>query len=187
MSCFALGRATSKTSAKKKTFIKTFRLPSELVEILATSAKQNGTTISELLVSILTKYATIDRFAQDFGLVTISKGVIKAFADALPDEKLREIAISQSVNIEETTEFLFKKKNLDGVLALIDLSSRHLMLFEYTTSRSDQELTITMRSDLGRKAMLFAAAYWEDGIAKTLGVTPKVVLGQNQFTLTLPV
>ncbi len=172
-------------SKNRRTVLKSFRIPREIDEILAGDAKEEGRTLTELHNSLLARYVSFDRFARKFGFVTLSRGTFKAIIDALPEDKLRELAISQSSRIEELVIFWFKKKDLDAVMAAIDLFSRHLHMFEYTTSRSDGELVVTMRTDLGKKAALFASLYWERGIARVLGATPKVEVSNDQVTLKL--
>jgi hypothetical protein len=182
-------RGTARTTTKRdeKTVMKTFRLPQTLVEVLASDSRENNRTATEHLVWVLRNYAEFDRFAPKFGFVTLSRRTFKAIVDSLPEERLREIAITQSVRIGEFMEFWFKKKDLDTLLATIEIFSKHLRLMEYTMSRTDHELSLTMRTDLGKKAVLFAAVYWETGIAKTLGMSPKVEVGENQVTLRLPI
>jgi hypothetical protein len=136
---------------QETTVTKSFRIPRHIVEILASDARDNGVTATDLLVSILTRYAGYDRLAEKFGFIVINKGLLGVMLDALPDERVKEIAISQSEAILEIAEFWFKKKDLDAVLASIDLFSKYMRRFEYTTSRNENEQVITMRSDMGRK------------------------------------
>lgn len=171
----------------RRTVLKSFRIPREIDEVLASDAKEDGRTLTELHNSLLARYVSFDRFAKKFGFVTVSRGTFKAIMDALPEEKLREIATAQSARIEELVLFWFKRKDLASLLAAIDLFSRHLHLFEYTTSQTGHELVVTMRTDLGNKAALFAKFYWERGIPRVLGVVPKVEIAEDQITLRLPV
>ena len=178
-----------RTTVKREggAILKSFRLPPKLVEVLLTDARENSRTATEQLVWILRNYAEFDRFAPKFGFVTLSRRTFKAIVDAIPEEEIQEIAIKQSVRLSELMEFWFKKKDLDALLAALELFSKHLRLMEYAISRTNHDLTITMRTDLGKKAVLFAAAYWEAGISMTLGIAAKVEVGENQFTLRLPV
>lgn len=167
--------------------MKTFRLPRELAEVLAADADEKNTTATELLVSILTRYAEFDRNSDKFGFVTLNRNLLRALLDALPEEKIRDIALSQSIAVEEFVNFFFKKKDLDSILAAISIISRYMRIFEYTVSRSDTEVTVAMRTNLGRKFTYFIGTLWDKGIGRTLGVAPKVELEENQITFTLPI
>ena len=164
---------------------KSFRLPKELAEVLAEDAQKKNLSVTDLLVSILTRYALFDRNAEKFGFLTINRNSFKALIDIIPEERIREAALVHSVGIGEFVEFWFKKKDLGSLLKAIDIVSKYLRSFEYTTSRSDHELTITMRTELGKKFALFLGIAWEKGIAMILGVAPRVDVEENQVNLTL--
>jgi hypothetical protein len=166
--------------------MKTFRLPKRLAEVLAADADEKNITTTDLLVSILTRYVEFDRDFDRFGFVTVNKNLLRALVDALPEEMLRDIAISQSVVVEEFVNFFFKKKDVDSILAAISMVSKYLRTFEYTVARNDREVTIAMRTNLGRKFNYFLGTLWDKGIARTLGVAPRVELEENQITFVLP-
>lgn len=171
---------------RKRTVLKSFRIPSETDEALYADAKEAGGTQTDILNSVLTRYTEFDRFAKKFGFVTVSRGTFKAIMDALPEEKVRELAISQSYRIEELAVFWFKKKDIETFIRVMDLYSKHMRLSEYTTSRSGKELVLTLHTDLGTNAALFASLYFEKGIARLLGITPEVELVGNEVTIKMP-
>ncbi len=173
-------------SKRSRTVLKSFRIPKEIDEVLVSDAKEEGRTVTELHNSLLSKYTEFDRLAKKFGFVTVSKQTFGAILDALPEEKIRELAISQSSRIEELALFWFKKKDLGAFMGVMDIFSRYMRMSEYTTSRTDSELIITLRTDLGKKAPLFTSVYLERGITRLLGVTPKVEVVENEVTLKLP-
>lgn len=184
-----MSKKASKAKAangEKETVSKTFRIPRELDEVLIEDASSSSRTATDQFIWILRKYAEFDRLAQRFGFATVNKPTLRALFEAIPEEKARELGISQSDRVEALTEFWYGKKDLDSVLGIVDMTSKYGNLYGYTTTRTDHELTIVIRTDLGAKAALFAANYWKHGIAKALGVTPKVEVVENQVTLAIP-
>jgi hypothetical protein len=177
--------ALAKTK-RKRTVLKSFRIPRETEEALYADAKEAGGTETDILNSLLTKYIEFDRFAKKFGFVTVSRGTFKAIMDALPEEKIRELAVSQSSRIEELAVFWFKKRDIETFIRIMDIFSKHMRLSEYTLSRTRSDLILTLRTDLGNKAALFASVYLERGIEKMLGLTPEVELVENEVTLKVP-
>lgn len=182
-----MARQQTTSHVTGKTVLRTFRIPKKLDKVLAADAEENNTTMTSIIVAVLTRYAEFDRFAQKFGFVTFSKGLFRELLDAIPEERIREIATSQSEVIVEMVEFWHEKKDVDSVLAVIDIFSKYMRRFEYTVSRSNRELAITMRSDMGRKFALFMGVYWAEGINRVLGVTPRVEIAESQATLTMPI
>jgi hypothetical protein len=177
--------ALAKTK-RKRTVLKSFRIPRETEEALYADAKEAGGTETDILNSLLTKYIEFDRFAKKFGFVTVSRGTFKAIMDALPEEKIRELAVSQSSRIEELAVFWFKKRDIETFIRIMDIFSKHMRLSEYTLSRTRSDLILTLRTDLGNKAALFASVYLQRGIEKLLGLTPEVELVENEVTLKVP-
>lgn len=165
---------------------KTFRLPNQILEILSADAEANSTTVTDLVVSILRRYVEFDREAKKFGFVTISKNTFKNLLDSLPEKKVKEIAFAQSISIMEFLDFWFEKRDINSVLAAMNIISRYQGVFEYTVSRKDNEVMITMRSGIGKKFIHYMRTAWEQGLASVLGVTPRVREGENQLTFILP-
>jgi hypothetical protein len=174
-------------SKRKRTVLKSFRIPRETEEALHADAKEAGGTETDVLNSLLTRYTEFDRFARKFGFVTVSRGTFKAIIDALPEESIRELAISQSSRVEELAVFWYKKRDLRTFIRVMDLFSKHMRLSEYTISRTANKLVLTLRTDLGKKAALFASIYLERGIERMLGITPEVELVESEVTLRMPI
>jgi hypothetical protein len=185
MTTLSKGAVGTGVGHHNSTITKSFRLPKELAQVLAEDAQTKKVNVTDLLVSILTRYALFDRNAEKFGFLTINRDSFKALINMIPEERIKEAALVHSVGIEEFVEFWFKKKDLGSLLKAIDIMSKYLGSFEYTTSRSDHELTITMRTDLGRKFALFLGMAWEKGTVMILGAAPRVDIEENQVNLTL--
>ena len=176
----------AKTKHNSKTVTKTFRLPSALVDTMSSDAEKNNKTLTGMIVDVLTHYARFDRFAEKFGFVTMSRGLLKELVDSLPEERIREIAESQSEVIAEMVEFWHENRDMESLLDIVDIYSRYMRRFEYTAARDGHETVVTLRSDLGRKFSVFMGAFWAKGINRVLGVDPKVEVTKNQVTLRIP-
>lgn len=141
--------------------------------------------MTDILVSILTKYDQFDRFAQKFGFIGLGRGTFKAIVDALPDDKIIEIASSNAVNVEEFIDFRFKKRDLNSLMGAIEILSKYQHRYDYDFARDDYGATITLRTDLGEKYTLFMSEQYRVVIAKVLGVAPLIREGKNQVILRI--
>ena len=176
----------SKSRKVGTTVMKTFRIPKELDDVLTEEARDTNRSVTDQYVSVLRNYVKYDRLARKFGFVSLSKTTLKALLDALTEEQLREVAASQSSRLEALAEFFFNKKDLDVVLEAIELYSRYAGLFEYTTSKTDHEVVITLRTELGNKGAIYLAEYWERALERMLGPIRKLETVENQVTIWLP-
>lgn len=182
-----LERKDQKPVTRGKTVLRTFRIPEELDKVLKADAKEQGRTRTELLLSLVTRYVGFDRYAAKFGFITLNKRNFKAIIEAIPDEKLSEIAKSQASGLKEMIQFWFRKSDMESLLGAIDIFSKYLRGFEYTLSRSDKEVAVTMHSDLGMKCTYFASCYWQEAITLTVGINPELEVHNDSITIRIPI
>jgi hypothetical protein len=168
-----------------RTVLRTFRVPRELDEALAVGAKRENLTMTDVLVSILTRFEQYDRFIEKFGFITFNRRTFKAIMDALPDDKLIEIASSNAVDVEEFIDFRFKRRDFESLMGCIDIFSKYRRRFDYDLARDDLGVTITLRTDIGEKDTLFLSQQYKAVITKVLGVAPIVKMSKNQVAFRL--
>ena len=166
-----------------QTIMRTFRIPRNLDAVLAAEAREGNRSVTEEYVSVLRNYVKYDRLARKFGFVSLSRGTLKALLEAIPEPELRQVAASQASRLEALVEFFYKKKDLDAVLESIELYSRFAGLFEYTTAKTDHELIITMRTEMGSKGAVFLAEYWRRALERIFGPVQRIENVENQVTI----
>ena len=76
---------------RKNTTLRTIRLARGLDDLLQKDAKSKRISINSLLTSIIVKYAEWDRFAENFGLVSLTRTDTRSILGALDDNKLSQI------------------------------------------------------------------------------------------------
>jgi hypothetical protein len=176
---------TRPSNQDARTVLRTFRLPRELDEVLVAGAKEENKTLTDILVSILTRYHQYDRLNQKFGFITFSRGTFKSIIDALPDDKIIEIASRNAFNIEEFIDFRFNRRDLESLMGSIEIFSKYRHRYDYEFERDNLGVTITLRSDLGEKYMLFVSEQYNAVITEILGVAPLVKMSRNQVTFRI--
>ena len=180
-----MSRHGSKQPNKGKTVMKTFRIPKELDDVLTQDARDGGRSQTDEYVSVLRNYVKYDRLARKFGFVGITKETLRALMEALSEKELRRVAAAQSSRVEALAEFFFKRKDVDAVLEAVDVFSKYGSLFEYSVARTDHELTITMRTELGSNGAIYLAEFWERALSSMVGPVRKVEIVENQVTFWL--
>jgi hypothetical protein len=176
------GRRT-KPRVEGKTVMKTFRIPKDIDLVLGEAAREGNRSVTDQYVSVLRNYVKYERLAHKFGFASVTKATLSALFEALPEKELREVAASQSIRVQALAEFWFRRDDPDAIMQIIDLFSNYGGLFEYTVTRTDSELVITMRTELGRKGAIFIAAFWERAFSQAVGTVKKTEIVENQVTL----
>jgi len=169
----------------ERTTMRTFRIPRELDAVLTAEAAESNRSVTEQYVSVLRNYVKYDRLARKFGFLSLSRATLRSLLEAIPEADLRGVADSQSSRLEALVEFFYKKKDVGAVLESLDLYSRYAGLFEYTTSQTDHELIITMRTELGNKGAIFLAEYWRRALERIFGPVQRIETVENQVTIWL--
>jgi hypothetical protein len=181
-----MGPGSKRSTAKKaRTVLRTFRLPSQLDEALVSYSKQDKLTLTDQLVSILTKYVEYDRDAQKFGFVSFGRGTFERFLGALPEGILAELASSSAVDVIEYIDFRYQKRDLPSLLSAIGVFSKYQRRFDYESTEDESGVTIVMRTDMGEKFVTFLTERWKAAIAAVLGATPLVEREKNQVTFKI--
>ena len=72
----------------RSTTLRTIRLTRDLDNLLQNDAKSKNISINSLLTSILVKYAEWDRYAEKFGLVSLTRADSKSLLKAIDENKL---------------------------------------------------------------------------------------------------
>jgi len=141
--------------------------------------------MTDIMVSILTKYERLDRFFQSFGFITFSRRGFKEIIDVLPDAKIKELASNNAASVVEFIDFRFKKRDLDNLIGTLEILSKYQRKFDYDLLRNNSGVVITLRTDLGEKFTLFLSEQYRAVITDVLGVAPIVELGRNQVTFRI--
>ena len=168
----------------KKTVLRSFRLPAELEEIIAKDAEAKGLSVNALVASILTKYSQWDRYADKFGLVTITRAGLRAMIEGLDEESAEKVARETGAqNPREMTLFWFKKHSLDTFLSYLNIMCRYGRVGEYEVEMDGRNCTILFHHGLGLNVSKYHGYFFTEAIREIVGVPVRTEAGRNTLVL----
>lgn len=168
----------------KRSVLRSVRLPAELEEIIAKDAEAKGLSVNALVASILTKYSRWDRYADKFGLVTITRVGLQAMIEALDEESSARVAREAGAhNPKEMTLFWFKKPNLDTFLSYLDIMCRYAGIGEYELEMDGRNCTILFHHGLGLNVSKYHGYFFTEAIREIVGVPVRTEAGRNTLVL----
>src|SRR5712692_3770915 len=168
----------------KKTVLRSIRIPEELEEILAKDAEAKGLSVNALVASILTKYSQWDRYADKFGLVTITRAGLRAMIEGLDDDSAERLAKETgSQNPREMTLFWFKKHSLDTFLSYLNIMCRYGRIGEYELEMDGRNCTILFHHGLGLNVSKYHGYFFTEAIREIVGVPVRTEAGRNTLVL----
>jgi predicted transcriptional regulator len=144
-----------------------FRIDTEVSEQLDDLAQKDKVGVNVIANQSLRKYVEYDAYAEKFGLVTISKGLLKTFFSMMSDEQARTLG-------KKTGEhdgvalimFWFKDFNLENVIKSFDrVASHYNHNFEFEHSYDGHFHLAVLRHDCGLRASAFYAEFVKSVLA----------------------
>ncbi len=140
---------------------------------------------NSLLTSIIVKYAEWDRYAEKFGLVSLSRADSRVILEAIDDGKLSQIG--KDLGERAFKEFFmlwFKKTDVEKMLEGISLWCKYAGIAEYDFETDGRNYTITLHHDIGEKWSNLIGNLISQGIKTGLGLpNPKLDFTDNLITI----
>jgi hypothetical protein len=160
------------TYTRKSTTLRTIRLARDLDNLLQKDAKSKGISTNSLLTSMIVKYAEWDRYAEKFGLVSLTRAGSRSILEAIDDNKLSQIG--KDLGKTEFKGFLmlwFKKIDVEKVLEGCSLWCKYGGIAEYDLETDGRNFTITLHHEIGEKWSNLIGHLISQGIKTELGLS----------------
>src|SRR5947208_3049995 len=101
-----------------------FRVDTEVAEQLDELAQKDKISVNVIANQALRKHVEYDSYAEKFGLVTISKGLLKRFFSLMSDEQARSLGRKSGEHEGVALViFWFKDFNLENVIKIVGSGS----------------------------------------------------------------
>ena len=138
-----------------------FRVDTEVAEQLDELAQKDKISVNVIANQALRKHVEYDSYAEKFGLVTISKGLLKRFFSLMSDEQARSLGRKSGEHEGVALViFWFKDFNLENVIkSLGRVASHYNHNFEFEYTHDGQAYVAILRHDCGPRSSAFYAEF----------------------------
>jgi hypothetical protein len=145
-------------------------------------AGRRSVSLNSLVKEILTRYTEWDRYAQKFGVISISGEVFRAVLEAVDPEKLQVIARDMGSRIpKEASLLVFQKTSVDTYFAGLTTLLKYGEFGEYDVKRTREGYTVLLRHGLGIKWSEFLKSSLTESAKILLGTVPCFEMTPNSF------
>ncbi len=180
--------ANARKHSKHRSTTRTLRLESDLDEGLSELAEKDNISVNLLINKALTRYVEWDANSEKFGLVSVSKRLLRSLFEYVPDKEVRELGTrSGKEGGPEMVTFFYKKFDLDSLLkAFENLTSKYSNNFKFEHHFDGKTHTLVMKHDTGPKA----SAYYAESVKAVfalLGLRAKTSETEAQVVATVNV
>jgi|SRR5579875_782482 len=171
---------------KKKTALKSVRLPQDLLDVLERDADDKGIAFNSLFSSIATKYVEWDRYTSRFGFVTCTNAFFGMLLESVDTERLKKV-ISERENqiLYDMMLFWFKNVSKDSFVNTLHLIGKYTGLFETEIREDDSAYAIAVRSRFLALSQVLGS-YFDRVIRTQLNAIPDVKSTESSIMIKLP-
>ena len=167
--------------------LRTLRISRELDELLKKDALENGTNLNALASGVLARYAAWDRYAEKFGMLSLSVEVFRGILETTDDKRLIQAAKRFGARTAKAGIFFwFKKLDEEAFIAGLFNLFKYGRIGKCEIEHQESEYLIVIRHDLGRKWSAFLTAYLDSAAATVLGVHAKFDSTPGVVIMSLP-
>ena len=172
---------------RTKTALKTVRLPVAVLEALEKEAEDEDSSLNSVVQTVLARHVEWGVHSMKLGMISISKAVMAAMLNAIPDEEVVKMGRSVVAGTWlDRTMFLFQDSSLENVLKVLELSSRHQGLFDLAIKREQTNWVLTLHHELGPKFSLLLEAGFDQVLRGVFRVRPTFRTGDTTLTVKFP-
>jgi superfamily I DNA/RNA helicase len=169
--------------------VRSIRLSSEVEEVLRREAERREISFSQLVASILKKYAEWDRFTEKLGYVGNSSTLYKQLISAIPDDKLEELGVNSAKLIKDALLFLYKKADLNSFLQYMSLVTKYAWgsSVQYEQHADGKNWILTLHHAFGKRWSYAFNYHMQEAIRDITGLEPKIVSTENTLRIIFPI
>ena len=174
--------------SKPRSTTRTLRLESDLDEVLSKLAERENVSVNLLINKALTRYVEWDANSEKFGLVSVSKRLLRALFDGLSEKDARSLGTrSGREGGPEMITFFYKKFDLETLLSAFEnLTSKYANNFKFEHNFDGKTHTLVMKHDTGLKASMYYAESVK-AVFELLGLKAKTTETEAQVVATVSV
>lgn len=177
----------TRLSARKKSVVKSFRLPEDVYRELEDEAALQETTPNTLVCSLLTKYVKHDRYMARLQYMFVPKKIVEMLLETMREDLMKELAYSFGhETLKNEVELWSSPKDFDKLLDFFAMRMRYAGFGNVYVYRQKDHYTMVLRHTLGAKfskAWLwifkgFLDSFYEDA-------DPSYTFSDDQLTISL--
>jgi len=179
---------TARKHGKPRSTTRTLRLESDLDDSLSNLADRENVSVNLLINKALTRYVEWDANSEKFGLVSVSKRLLRTLFDNLEDKDARDLgAKSGREGGPEMVNFFYKKFDLETLLSAFEnLTSKYANNFKFEHTFDGKTHTLVMKHDTGLRASMYYAESVK-AVFALLGLKAKTTETEAQVVATVNV
>lgn len=173
---------------KDESTIRTFRLSTELDDVLKEEAERQSISVSALLNQIVQRYSEAERYFNRYDALTLEKNTFISFIEDLPEEKVAEVGdLAGSRSLQNGLRIRGLNFNAETVRFFVEhVYGRHSGWFEANFYEKNNHSIYHLRHDFGEKWSLFISHYMIKMFDSLLDTSIRTEVKEDSVTIFIP-
>lgn len=127
----------------KKSINLSCRIDSEMYNSLVNDADSKGISINSLINSIIKRHLLWDRFAEEMGLIPLTKRTLKKIFRTMDEEKIKKIAREVGGTVPQELIYLsYDKFDFSNLMKMIEISDARFGKVKYHINNHTHSINI---------------------------------------------
>lgn len=180
----SVGVEEERIPARKKTVLRTIRIPENLSTELEEAAAADGISFNSLSSAILQEYITWTRKARKFGFAYVSKSLLKIILESANSTELDMLVRERYGGIlKDMAMFWYSDASLTSIIRVLELLSLHNWHLDMGKKIDGRKVTLSFHHDLGPKFAVFLRAMLDSTLKEEFHSTPVYEEGDSSLTV----
>jgi hypothetical protein len=159
----------------RRTGLRTFRLPVELIAGLEKEAQDKGLSLNALMAQLGHKYLEWESKAEKFGFVPVSHPLFRDILGRMDDQALLQVGRTVLTPLwRDMAVFFYNDGSPEKVLDFLSMRSRYLPYVQTEVRRQGNVYTISVHHDLGSKWSVLLHGALDELAKQVFHAQPKI-------------
>jgi predicted DNA-binding ribbon-helix-helix protein len=170
--------------ARKRTVLRTVRLPEALSKELEEAAAEDGVSFNSLIAVVLQEYVQWTRKAKKFGFAQVSRNMLRILLAAADSDELDvQVREKYAGVLKDMAMFWYQDASPQNVIRVLEHITQHNWYVDLSKKVEGKKVTLSFRHDMGAKFNLFLKAMLDTAIRNDLRTVPVYEEGESSFTV----
>ena len=172
----------------KGTVIRSFRIESAADKELQEEAEKKGISVNALVNQIINKHSNFDRYAEEYGSLTIGRNLFRGILRAASPGSLEEVAKKLGKELpREFMNFWFQKIDLETFLSYVDILCKYSGFGSYERTLREADMIIVLHHQLGMEWSILLGHYLVEALKSCCNTVSHLDIAGNTIKMQFKV
>lgn len=134
---------------------------------------------------IFSEYVEFQQYADQFGKIVLTKDSFKILLDSLDDDELIKVAKKIGKNSKEFVLFRWGEFNHEIIIKFLQICLDYGGFGQYSINKNNDNTTLSIKHELGKKGSLFIKTYFEFVIKSTINTQVEFKIYNNSILIII--